>query len=88
MGEAGRKTVAERFTWEAIAGEMEQAYQQITSDRKRTQLACHSRVVSVLEDTRHWLILFRSRNRKVRVGAMLPGNSAARLDRRLPCAAR
>ena len=36
MGEAGRKTVAERFTWEAVAREMEQVYQQITSDRKRT----------------------------------------------------
>jgi glycosyltransferase involved in cell wall biosynthesis len=29
MGEAGRRTVAQRFTWEAIAGDMERAYQQI-----------------------------------------------------------
>jgi ubiquitin len=36
MGEAGRKTVAERFTWEVVAEEMEQAYKQVTSDRKRT----------------------------------------------------
>jgi glycosyltransferase involved in cell wall biosynthesis len=36
MGQAGRKTVAERFTWEVVAGDMERAYQQITSDRKRT----------------------------------------------------
>jgi glycosyltransferase involved in cell wall biosynthesis len=35
MGEAGRKTVAERFTWDVIAGEMERVYQEITSDQQR-----------------------------------------------------
>ena len=34
MGEAGRRTVAERFTWEVIAGEMEQEYKQITGERR------------------------------------------------------
>jgi glycosyltransferase involved in cell wall biosynthesis len=36
MGEAGRKTVAERFTWEAVARDMERAYQQVVSDWERT----------------------------------------------------
>jgi len=52
MGEAGRKTVAERFTWEAIAGEMEQEYLQITSDRKRTSDSCGNPHLSLLKDTR------------------------------------
>jgi glycosyltransferase involved in cell wall biosynthesis len=40
MGEAGRKTVAERFTWEVVAREMEQAYRQIASDQKHRPESC------------------------------------------------
>ena len=46
MGEAGRKAVAERFTWEAVAGEMEQAYQQITSG------ACANYTQCMIEEVR------------------------------------
>ena len=38
MGKAGRKTVMERFTWEAVAGEMEQEYQLITSGRPTARM--------------------------------------------------
>ena len=43
MGQAGRKAVAERFTWEGVAGQMEQAYQQITSDWTPTTRAVLAR---------------------------------------------
>jgi glycosyltransferase involved in cell wall biosynthesis len=32
MGQAGRQTVADRFTWRTIAAEMERAYQQVLSE--------------------------------------------------------
>ena len=41
MGAAGRKVVAERFTWEAVAGDMELAYRQIAGSRDRK---CTSRI--------------------------------------------
>jgi glycosyltransferase involved in cell wall biosynthesis len=37
MGEVGRKLVAERFTWEVVAVQMEHAYQQIMGDRNGVQ---------------------------------------------------
>ena len=40
MGEAGRKAVAERFTWEVVAGEMEKAYQQITNGARANRAQC------------------------------------------------
>jgi glycosyltransferase involved in cell wall biosynthesis len=52
MGHAGRKTVAERFTWGAIAAEMELAYQRITSGRKRPTTRCVNSRLDTLEDAR------------------------------------
>ena len=52
MGEAGRKTVAERFTWRAVGDEMEQAYQQIMSDQKRRSDVPVNLHLDMLEDTR------------------------------------
>ena len=37
MGEAGRRIARERFSWQVVAGEMENVYEQITSHSKRSR---------------------------------------------------
>ncbi len=52
MGEAGRKVAVERFTWEAIAGDMERAYQQIMGGWEGTSTSCMDPRLDMLENTR------------------------------------
>jgi glycosyltransferase involved in cell wall biosynthesis len=42
MGEAGRRTAAEQFSWAAIAGKMEQVYQECACERGKSARANHA----------------------------------------------
>jgi glycosyltransferase involved in cell wall biosynthesis len=42
MGEAGRQIALEQFSWDAIAGQMEQVYQQCACERTKSAAADHA----------------------------------------------
>jgi glycosyltransferase involved in cell wall biosynthesis len=42
MGEAGRRIARQQFSWAALAGQMEQVYQECACERRKSARADHA----------------------------------------------